>query len=299
MASLAMTHTPQQVQFYCLDFGGGTLAALSDMPHVGGVANRLDADRVRRTVAEVTSLLEQREREFAERGIDSMPTYRRMRASGEITGDGYGDVFLVVDGWMTLRQDYENLEPVITDLVARGLGYGIHVVATVNKWSEFRMNVRDLFGTKLELKLGDPYESEIDRKLAYNVPEGKPGRGLTREGHHCLTALPRLDGESDDSTLADGVKKLVNAIAANWTGPSAPKVRMLPPVLPVSSLPSAQESGSRIPIGIDEESLSPVFLDFASESHFLVIGDTECGKSNLMRMITSGIIERYTPTRRG
>ncbi|TYK43713.1 type VII secretion protein EccCa [Actinomadura decatromicini] len=295
MASLAMTHSPQQVQFYCLDFGGGTLAGLADLPHVGGVANRLDGDRVRRTVAEVTALLEQREREFAERGVDSMPTYRRMRASGEITGDGYGDVFLIVDGWMTLRQDFENLEPVITDLVARGLGYGIHVVATVNKWSEFRMNVRDLFGTKLELKLGDPYESEIDRKLADNVPEGKPGRGLTRDGHHCLTALPRLDGDPDDSSLAEGVRKLVAAVAQNWDGPGAPKVRMLPSVLPVSSLPAAAESGSRIPIGIDEESLSPVFLDFASESHFLVIGDTECGKSNLMRMITSGLIERYTP----
>ncbi|WP_026404408.1 type VII secretion protein EccC [Actinomadura rifamycini] len=295
IASLALTHTPQQVQFYCLDFGGGTLSALSDLPHIGGVANRLDADRVRRTVAEVTALLETREREFAERGIDSMPTYRRMRASGELSGDGYGDVFLVVDGWMTLRQDYENLEGTITDLTARGLGYGIHVIATVNKWSEFRMNIRDLFGTKLELRLGDPYDSEIDRRLADNVPEGKPGRGLTREGHHCLTALPRLDGNSDDSTLADGVKQLVAAVASNWEGPKAPQVRMLPAVLPLASLPSSAETGSRIPIGIDEDSLQPVFLDFQQESHFLVLGDTECGKSNLMRIITKAIIDRYTP----
>jgi len=295
IASLALLHTPQQVQFYCLDFGGGTLSAFEGLPHVGGIANRLDADRVRRTVAEVTSLLERREREFAERGIDSMATYRRMRASGEISGDGYGDVFLVVDGWMTLRQDYENLEPVITDLTARGLGYGIHVIATVNKWSEFRMNIRDLFGTKLELRLGDPYDSEIDRKLAANVPEGRPGRGLTREGHHFLTALPRLDGQSDADSLADGVKKLVDAIATNWHHPGAPKVRMLPSLLPASELPSPNETGSRIPIGIDEDSLSPVYLDFSAESHFLVIGDTECGKSNLLRLITKGIIDRYGP----
>ncbi|MFI6514815.1 type VII secretion protein EccCa [Spirillospora sp. NPDC050679] len=295
IASLAMTHTPQQAQFYCLDFGGGTLAAFEDLPHVGGVANRLDADRVRRTVAEVTSLLERREREFAERGIDSMATYRRLRASGEITGDGYGDVFLVVDGWMTLRQDYENLEPTITDLTARGLGYGVHVIATVNKWSEFRMNIRDLWGTKLELRLGDPYESEIDRKLAGNVPEGKAGRGLTREGHHFLSALPRLDADADPTTLADGVKKMVGAIAGNWQGPGAPKVRMLPSVLAASSLPAPNETGTRIPIGIDEDALQPVFLDFSVESHFLVIGDTESGKSNLLRGITQGLIDRYTP----
>ncbi|MFC0037062.1 type VII secretion protein EccCa [Actinomadura rayongensis] len=295
IASLAMTHTPQQVQFYCLDFGGGTLGPLEELPHVGGVANRLDSDRVRRTVAEVTSLLERREREFAERGIDSMATYRRLRASGEITGDGYGDVFLVVDGWMTLRQDFESLEATLTDLTARGLGYGIHLVATVNKWSEFRMNIRDLWGTKLELRLGDPYESEIDRKLAGNVPEGKPGRGITREGHHFLTALPRLDGDTDATTLAEGVKKFVGAVAGNWSGPQAPQVRMLPSLLPATSLPAPAETGARIPIGIDEDNLAPVFLDFSTESHFLLIGDTECGKSNLLRGITKGLIDRYTP----
>ncbi|MDL4772863.1 MULTISPECIES: type VII secretion protein EccCa [Thermomonosporaceae] len=295
IASLAVLHTPQQVQFYCLDFGGGTLAAFEELPHVGGIATRLDADRVRRTVAEVTSLLEQREREFAERGIDGMATYRRMRAAGEIPGDGYGDVFLVVDGWMTVRQDYENIEPVITDLTSRGLGYGIHVIATVNKWSEFRTMIRDLFGSKLELRMGDPYESEVDRKLAQNVPEGRAGRGLTRDKLHFLTALPRLDGDPNAENLADGVRKFVGAVAGNWQGPGAPKVRMLPAVLQAAQLPSPAETGTRIPFAIDEDSLSPVYLDFSQESHFLVIGDTECGKSNLMKTIIGGLLDRYTP----
>ena len=34
----AATHTPEQLQFYCLDFGGGTLASLTNLPHVGSVA---------------------------------------------------------------------------------------------------------------------------------------------------------------------------------------------------------------------------------------------------------------------
>ena len=58
-------------------------------------------------------------------------------------------MFLVVDGWLTLRQDYEELEQAVTALAARGLGYGIHLVAATNKWSEFRPAVRDLFGTRL------------------------------------------------------------------------------------------------------------------------------------------------------
>src|SRR5262249_34175952 len=57
VAGLALTHTPREAQFYCLDFGGGTLAGLAGLPHVGGVASRHDANRVRRTVAELQVLL--------------------------------------------------------------------------------------------------------------------------------------------------------------------------------------------------------------------------------------------------
>ncbi|MUN40779.1 type VII secretion protein EccCa [Actinomadura sp. NEAU-AAG5] len=301
IASLALLHTPEDVQFYCLDFGGGTLGGLAGLPHVGGVTNRLDGDRVRRTVAEVTALLERREREFGDQGIDSIAMYRRLRATERIRGDGYGDVFLVVDGWMTLRQEYEALEDVVTDLAARGLGFGVHVVATAGKWSEFRMGIRDVFGTRLELRLGDSYESEIDRRLAENVPEGRPGRGLTRDGLHFLAALPRLDGRGGTDDLAEGVAGMVRAVDAAWQGPPAPPVRLLPAVLAAEDLASMPgvggepRAGWRVPIGIDEAALAPVWLDFGADPHFAVVGDTECGKSNLLRLVAEGIVAGHPP----
>ena len=295
ISSLALLHTPAQMQFYILDFGGGSMAALGGLPHVGGVASRLQGDRVRRTVAEVRTLLEQREREFSERGIDSIDTYRRLRAEGAIAGDGFGDVFLVVDGWLTLRQDYEDLEQTVTALAARGLGYGVHLVAATNKWSEFRPAVRDLFGTRLELRLGDPYESEIGRAAAGNVPPGAPGRGLTRDGLHFLTAMPRADGQSTAAGLPEAIRSLAARAAAAWPGSGAPPVRMLPDVLPAAELPPPAATGTRVPFGIDENSLAPVFLDFTADPHFLVLGDTECGKSNLLRLAAGGIAARFTP----
>ncbi|MEU0765188.1 type VII secretion protein EccCa, partial [Streptomyces microflavus] len=49
ICALALTHRPTEVQFYCLDFGGGTLGTVAGLPHVGSVAGRLDTDRVGRT----------------------------------------------------------------------------------------------------------------------------------------------------------------------------------------------------------------------------------------------------------
>ena len=79
VAALALRHTPAEVQFYCLDFSGALLA-LRDLPHVGGVAGRQEPEVVQRLVAEVATILEDRERRFRELGVDSMATYRRMRA---------------------------------------------------------------------------------------------------------------------------------------------------------------------------------------------------------------------------
>jgi len=296
ITSMALTHTPRELQFYILDFGGGALSALEGLPHVGGVATRQHVDRVRRTVAEISTILQQRERDFAEQGIDSIVTYRKRLADGAIEGDGWGDVFLVVDGWLTIRQEYEALEPVITDLAARGLGYGIHVMAATNKWSEFRPGIRDLFGTRVEFKLGDAYESEISRKASLAVPEGTPGRGLTRDGMHFLSALPRIDGLRGADDLSDGLRALVEIVKDSWQGPAARPVRLLPALLPTSTLPGPAGTGpNRIAIGIDEAALAPVMLDFEADPHFVVFGDTECGKSNVLKMIMEGIVARKTP----
>jgi len=169
------------------------------------------------------------------------------------------------------------------------------VLASAGKWSEFRPAVRDLYGTRLELRLGDPYESEVNRKLAVNVPESAPGRGLTRDGLHFLTALPRIDSQSDVDSLADGMQKLAQTVAVAWQADPAPPVRMLPEVLPVSALPSAAQTGKKIPFAVDENTLSPVLLDFSADAHLLVFGDPECGKSNLLRLIAESVTDRYTP----
>src|SRR5262249_56182149 len=99
------------------------------------------------------------EAEFAARGMDSISSYLAGRGRGEID-DPYGHVLLVVDGWYTMKQDFSDLEQKFGELASRGLSFGIHVVVTATRWSEMRTWLRDLMGTKLELRLGDSMESD-------------------------------------------------------------------------------------------------------------------------------------------
>ncbi|MER8237084.1 type VII secretion protein EccCa [Streptomyces sp. NPDC094049] len=296
VSSFALTHTPAEVQFYCLDFGGGGMVSLADLPHVGGVASRLDPERVRRTVAEVMGVLNRREEFFRAHAIDSMATYRRKRTAGELPGEAWGDVFLVVDGWGGFRNDYDVLEPVVSDIAARGLGYGVHVVITASRYMEVRAALKDQMLGRLELRLGDVMDSEFDRKVAANVPAGVPGRGQVPEKLHFMGALPRIDGSSAAADLSDGTAAFVRAVKESWTGAPAPSVRLLPRKLPAERLPKGFEHPRQgIAIGIDETNLEPVFVDFESDPFFLVFGESESGKTALLRLIAKQLSERYTP----
>nr|WP_225984252.1 type VII secretion protein EccCa [Epidermidibacterium keratini] len=293
ICGLALTHTPREVQFYCFDFGGGGLGALRDLPHVGTVSGRRDRDTIRRTLAEMQGVLAERELRFGQLGIENMAAYRRRKRAGEFAEDPFGDVFLVVDGWQTLRNEFEGLEAVITDLATRGLSYGIHVIVAASRWMDLRPAIRDLFGTKFELRLGDPGDSVLGRRVAMNVPDDRPGRGLTDELMHMLTAVPRIDGIESSEDVADGVVDLISRMNSAWPKPGAPAVRLLPAEL---SYDQVQVDPSRgIAIGIGETDLQPVYVDPDAESHFIVFADGESGKSNFLRTFVHRVATQYTP----
>jgi S-DNA-T family DNA segregation ATPase FtsK/SpoIIIE len=158
---------------------------------------------------------------------------------------------------------------------------------------DFRPAIRDLFGSRLELRLGDPSDSMVNRRAAIGVPEVS-GRGIVEhpadknKSYHLLTIRPEL------GTLGE-TPEVVKAIAAAWTGPVAPRVRLLPPSLPYADLDLDRTTGLRLPIGINEADLSIVEIDFASDPHFLLFGDAECGKSSFLRALATSVTRRFNP----
>ncbi|MFE2733377.1 type VII secretion protein EccCa [Streptomyces sp. NPDC059349] len=296
IASFALTHTPYEVQFYGLDFGGGGLSAVAGLPHVGGVASRLDPEKVRRTVAEVYGVMMRREEYFRSSGIASIGDFRARRARGDIsvTDQPWGDVFLVIDGWGNFRTDYEGLEPAVLDIAARGLGYGIHLVLTASRSMEVRANMKDHLMNRLELRLGDTMDSEFDRKVAANVPTGVPGRGQSPQKQHFMAAVPRIDGLTSDTDLAEATAALTAEVTRHWTAPGAPEVRLLPREFAADRLPPGNLFPDRgVSFALDEDNLEPVFLDFESDPFFLIFGESESGKSNLLRLLIKRLTERY------
>ena len=296
MMAAMLTHTPEEMNFYCVDFGGGSLHPFAGMPHVGGVAGRLDEELVRRTLTEVQLLITERERLFRELGVDSMPMFRAWRAAGRLpAGLRTADTFLIIDNWGALRGEREDAEAAVTEIAARGLRVGVHLVLTTNRWLEIRPALRDNIGTRVELRLNDASESEINRRLAAQVPATAPGRGLVAPGAYFHVPLPRLDGRDTADGAGDAQDDVLSKIAASWTGPRAPVVRMLPERIGVTSLAPGRDAA--VPVGVGED-LQPVLLDLADgDPHFVVFGDAGSGKTSFLRTWIDGLASQCRPDR--
>ncbi|MCH9709594.1 MAG: type VII secretion protein EccCb [Actinomycetia bacterium] len=298
----AGSHTPRQLQFYCVDMGGGGLMYLEDLPHVGGVATRAEPDRVTRLVAEVKAVLRQREQKFKQYRVGSMIDYRQMREDPDhpASADPFGDVFLVIDGWPAFAAEFTDLEAVVQDIAGQGLAYGVHTVISTLRWTELKARVRDYLGTKVEFRLGDVNETQVDR-VTREIPLNRPGRAVSTDKHHLMIGVPRLDGVHSAEALVPAISAAVQEITARHPD-EAPRVRVLPERIYLHQLdpnPSGPESDYRtrwsIPVGIRESDLTVTHNNMHSSPHQLIFGASKSGKTTIAHAMARAICARNSP----
>lgn len=312
ICSAALTHTPQQVQFYCLAYSSTALTTVSRIPHVGEVAGPTDPYGVRRTVAELLALVRERKRSFLECGIASMEMFRRRKFGGEagpVPDDGFGDVYLVIDNYRALAEENEVLIEQVNVIINQGPSFGVHVVVTADRESELRPPVRSGFGSRIELRLAAVEDAKLVRsRFAKDVPV-KPGRGMVavnyvrldsdpQAGLHTLVARPALGRTPDNVFECDSVVAAVSRL----TSAQAPPVRRLPARFGVEQVRELASRDTRQGVGaggiawaISELDLAPVYLNFAENSHLMVTGRRECGRTTTLATIMSEIGRLYAP----
>ncbi|BBX32993.1 ftsk/SpoIIIE family protein [Mycolicibacterium mageritense DSM 44476 = CIP 104973] len=302
MLSAGATHSPREVQFYCVDLGGGGLMYLEDLPHVGGVATRAEPDRVNRVVAEVKAVLRAREHVFKQYRVGSIAAYREMRQdpNNPAAQDPFGDVFLVIDGWPAFVAEFPDLEPVVQDLAGQGLAFGVHVIISTPRWTELKSRVRDYLGTKVEFRLGDVNETQIDR-ITREIPANRPGRAVSLEKHHLMMGVPRLDGVHSADNIVGAISDAVQQISARYTE-QAPQVRVLPDRIHLDQLdpnPPGPDSDYRtrwtVPVGVRESDLTVAYNHMNVTPHLLIFGAPKSGKTRIAHAVAQAICRRNSP----
>lgn len=248
VAALAATHTTSELRCYVLDLGGQALATLDRLPHVAGVAGRGDPERVRRIIDEVAGLVEEPEDRHT---------------------------FLVIDGWHTVAADFEDLVDRITQLAADGLSAGVHLLISAPRWTALRPAIRDLIHHRIELRLGEPMDSLIDRKAQQKLPTA-PGRGLNAAAEQMLIAL------TSNQDIAH-----ITAAAAKQGQEPVPPLKVLPTTITAADLSDTTQAG--MPFAVGGPRLDTLSWDPVTSPHLLVVGSQGSGKSEVLRTIGATI----------
>lgn len=195
---------------------------------------------------------------------------------------------------------FPDLEGQVQDLAAQGLAFGVHVIISTPRWTELKSRVRDYLGTKIEFRLGDVNETQIDR-ITREIPANRPGRAVSMEKHHLMIGVPRFDGVHSADNLVEAITAGVTQIASQHTE-QAPPVRVLPERIHLHELdpnPPGPESDYRtrweIPIGLRETDLTPAHCHMHTNPHLLIFGAAKSGKTTIAHAIARAICARNSP----
>lgn len=322
----ALLYSPRRLQFYVIALSGPDLNGVEALPHVGGFAREIDPEKVKRIVAEMLTLIDEREQAFSALRL----TLSRLRdrkfggAEGPVPDDPFGDVYLVIDGWPTFKQNWENLEGDVMRILTKGPDVGVHVLVSTNGWvaSKFPSGMLNTLGTNVELKLEDADDrTKNNLKVAKDVPFGDQqvyldeddeaagevdqlqvlrvrGRGTSMDGFHFQAGLPELTVEGQRVEVGVAAEAIA---AVSGPGSAAAAVRMLPKEVGLDEVfdrwqaRGGQVGAGVVPFGISEIGLKPSEADFAKAPHLLFTGRPECGLSSALASVAQSVMRVYSP----
>ncbi|WP_052460353.1 FtsK/SpoIIIE domain-containing protein [Microbacterium gorillae] len=276
--ALARAYGPDEVVFMLADFKGGTsFDALTGLPHVTGVLTDLDPELAERAVRSLTAEVRRREGVIAAAGARDISD-ERVRLPRLI---------VVVDEFPALVRDRPDLEPVFTDIAARGRALGVHLVLGGQRVAGA---VRDATlvncPLRIALRVSDAQDSRgvIGTDDAARISGSDTGRGIAfirRSGDDApVRTRIALSEPADLSVAADAHPPA--------TDPHRPWLAPLPVRLTAAEVADADPAVIAIADDPDRQCQPAVALR-PGERGLAVIGGPRSGKSTAVAAVAAAL----------
>ncbi len=181
--SLALHHSPEELNFILVDFkGGAAFADCEQLPHTVGTLSNLDAQLAARAITALEAEIVRRQRLFASAGhtIDTLDAYRATKPA-----EPMARIVLVVDECAMLAQQLPSVLASFVSIAAVGRTLGIHLVlATQRPAGVVTEDILANTNLRVALRVQSPEDSlqVIESSAAANLSRHQTGRALLRLG---------------------------------------------------------------------------------------------------------------------
>lgn len=264
MMALVTQYTPDEVQIYAMDFGSYGLRSFAGFPHVGGVADAEEDEKLKRLAKLLTQEQARRKKLFASLGIGSIRSYRQMERLEQLKP--LPEIVLVADNFRAVLEQYPELESFFLELVQKGANFGLYLAASVAGSNTLPMKYNDSIKTVFTLWQTDQSKySDLVGRTDGLYPEEHVGRGLVKgkPPMEFQIALP-ANGEND-AEITVNIKRLAAKQRKAWNGACAAPIPIMPDKITAEDIP-----GDQIMLGLFKDTIEPAVYDEKQQFYFLI-----------------------------
>lgn len=291
----AMIHhySPQELNFYVLDYSSRMLLPYEEAPHCGGVIIDTDVDKVKKFFYMINNIMDERKNLF--RGGN----YSQYLQAHKNHKDSLPPAILVViDNYSNFREKTDGeFDDAMLRISREGVGYGIYIVAASAGFggSEIPTRIGDNIKTVIALEMGDKFKyAEVMHTAHIDImPETDvKGRGLAYVHGNILEFQTAMAFEAEDSyQMSEMIEACCEDMGNAWTGAKARLIPVIPEhpvfsdILEREEYRKALSDRRYLPMGYASQDASVYSIDLWHTYCYMIQGKSRSGKKNVMKML--------------
>lgn len=259
--SLIVTHSPEEINLYIIDFGTEMFGVFRNAPQVGDVIFINESEKLTNLFNTINRELERRKKLF----VDYNGDYNIYIKNSGQTLPRY---IIIINNYESLNENYEDYVDIIASYSREGEKYGFSFIITATGVNSVRGKTSQNFNKQLCLQFNDPSDySSIFGPTHGLVPMDCTGRGLVKIDGSILefqTAYPYIWDE-----INPFIKSICDKLNQSIQG-KANKIKVLPNNVRFEDIETAITTIQEVPVGIRKDSLEISTFNFSKNPISLI-----------------------------
>lgn len=259
-----ITHSSDEVQFYCMDFGSETLRIFKGAHNVGDIILSDDSEKIKRLFNYLTDEIKSRKQILVNYNGD-YELYLKT------SGKAMPMISVMINDYASFIQNYPEYENEIITITKECIKYRVMFILTANAVNDIKARLMQNFKRKITLQLiGDDY-SYVYTKARRKKPSNYVGRGLVTIDDNDSV----FEFQTARICKPDQINQFIRAVIEktnNKFSKRAKAIPVLPKKVTIEDVKEDIKDLSNVPIGINNKNIQTYKYDFEHEIMSIVTG---------------------------
>jgi len=257
-------YTPEEINFYILDFGAETLKIFEKIPHVGSVLTVADDKKIESFL----NFLQKEIRIRKELLVDYSGDYIEYLKS---SGQKLPLIVFILNSYESFIETFCDYEYNINYLLREGSKYGLVSIVTAASVNAIRTSMTENLHIKTIFQTTDPFDYKYVLEAENGkVPKKVFGRGLTITDGSIAEVQTAYINEK--SNINNSIRSLISTLNDKYQT-KAKDIKILPNIVKLNDLTKRTKDITSVAIGYERDSIDVVLQDYVSSKVSLILGE--------------------------